>query len=197
MKQMLLLIPIVGILGFTQMAFKPAPLTHKVDLKQSSMSWTGHKVTGKHSGLINLKSGELKFDGNKLVGGSFEIDITSISCSDLSGEYADKLIGHLKSDDFFGAAKYPTAKLVITNAAAQGPGLYKITGDLTLKGTTKPIRFLATVKDENGMKTANAEIKIDRVDFNIKYGSGSFFEDLGDKTIYDEFDLNVKLVTKK
>ena len=114
--------PIVGILGFTLIAFKPAAVTHKVDLKQSSMSWTGHKVTGKHSGLINLKSGELKFDGNKLVGGSFEIDITSISCSDLSGEYADKLIGHLKSDDFFGAAKYPTAKLVITNAAAQGPG---------------------------------------------------------------------------
>ena len=79
----------------------------------------------------------------------------------------------------------------------QGNELYKISGNLTVKGTAKPIKFSATVKEENGNKIANAEIKIDRADYNVKYGSGSFFENLGDKTIFDEFDINVKLVTKK
>lgn len=196
MKQMILL-GLFGTFLIVQSSFKPAVVAHKVDLQQSSVAWTGYKVSGKHQGSIQLKSGELKFDANKLVGGNFEIDMTSITCSDLTGEYADKLVGHLKSDDFFGSANHPTAKFVITQAIHQGKDLYKVSGDLTIKGTAKPIKFSATVKEENGSKIANAEIKIDRADYNIKYGSGSFFDNLGDKTIFDEFDINVKLVTKK
>lgn len=196
MKQMTLLC-FLGTLFLVQSGFKPAVVSHKVDLQQSSVSWTGYKVSGKHQGSIQMKSGELKFDNTKLVGGNFEIDMTSITCSDLTGEYADKLVGHLKSDDFFGTANHPTAKFVINQAIHQGKDLYKISGDLTIKGTAKPIKFSATVKEENGSKIANAEIKIDRADYNVKYGSGSFFENLGDKTIFDEFDINVKLVTKK
>ena len=195
MKQMILL-GLFGTFFMVQSGFKPAVVAHKVDLQQSSVAWTGYKVSGKHQGSIQLKSGELKFDASKLVGGNFEIDMTSITCSDLTGEYADKLVGHLKSDDFFGSANHPTAKFVITQSIHQGKDLYKIAGDLTVKGTAKPIKFSATVKEENGSKIANAEIKIDRADYNIKYGSGSFFDNLGDKTIFDEFDLSVKLVTK-
>lgn len=196
MKQMILL-GLFGTFLIVQSSFKPSVVAHKVDLQQSSVAWTGYKVSGKHQGSIQLKSGELKFDASKLVGGNFEIDMTSITCSDLTGEYADKLVGHLKSDDFFGSANHPTAKFVITQAIHQGKDLYKVSGDLTIKGTAKSIKFSATVKEENGSKIANAEIKIDRADYNIKYGSGSFFDNLGDKTIFDEFDINVKLVTKK
>lgn len=197
MKQISFYFILAGLSSIGLLAFKPSATSHAVDLKKSSLSWTGYKVTGKHSGSIMLKSGELKFEGSKLIGGSFEIDMNTIACTDLTGEYADKLVGHLKADDFFGTANHPVAKFQMTSAGPQGKDLYKITGNLTIKGITKPIKFNATVKEENGVKVADALIKIDRTEYDIKYGSGSFVEDLGDKTIYDEFDLSVKLVTNK
>lgn len=92
---------LLGTLFWFNLVFKPAVVSHKVDLQQSSVSWTGYKVSGKHQGSIQMKSGELKFDNTKLVGGNFEIDMTSITCSDLTGEYADKLVGHLKAMTFW------------------------------------------------------------------------------------------------
>jgi polyisoprenoid-binding protein YceI len=171
----------------------PQALT--VDVQKSNIVWKGYKVTGSHYGNVKIKSGALTMEEGKLTGGSFEIDMTSITCDDLKGDSNGKLVGHLKSDDFFGAAKYPTAKFVITQAIPYGtPGSYKIVGNLTIKETTKQIKFMADVVGENGMITASADLKVDRSDFNVRYGSGSFFDNLGDKTIYDEFDLQVKLV---
>ncbi len=170
--------------------------SNPVNVEKSNIVWNGYKVTGSHNGNIQLKSGNLDFDGDKLVGGSFEIDMASITCNDLEGEWNQKLVGHLKSDDFFSVEKYPTAKFVITQVVSRGtPGDYKIVGDLTIKGITKEIKFLANVKEDNGQKVATADIKVDRSEFNVRFGSGSFFDNLGDKTIYDEFDLQVKLVS--
>lgn len=176
-------------------AFSGPAQTMQVDTKASVISWKGYKVTGSHYGKISLKSGKLDFNNGALTGGSFEIDMTSMTCEDLSGGMADKLLNHLKSDDFFGVAKYPTAKFVITQVVSRGtPGAYKILGDLTIKSTTKPIKFFAEVKDEGGKMVATAKITVDRSEFDVRYGSGSFFDNLGDKTIHDEFDLDVKLV---
>lgn len=170
----------------------------KVDAAASVVSWKGYKVTGSHYGKIAVKQGKLDFKDGNLVGGSFEIDMNSITCEDLSGGGADKLVGHLKSDDFFGSAKYPTAKFVITQVVSRGtPGAYKITGDLTIKTSTKPIRFNADVKEEGGKYVATAKITVDRSDYDVRFGSGSFFDSLGDKTIYDDFDLDIKLVAGK
>lgn len=180
---------------FTAMAHHPQPDNTPIDLKQSTVAWNGYKVTGKHNGLVNLKSGNLQFEGGKLTGGSFEIDMNSISCLDMTGEYANKLVNHLKSDDFFGVANYPLVTFTTTRVVHQGQDLYKIEGNLTIKGITKSIRFNTKLKEANGRKELNAQIKLDRADFNVKYGSGSFFDNLGDKTIYDEFDINVTLVT--
>lgn len=167
------------------------------DVEKSNIIWKGYKVTGSHTGTINLKSGALDFEGDNLVGGTFEIDMTSINCTDLSGEYKGKLEGHLKSDDFFGAKNHPTAKFVITKVVHKGtPGDYKVIGNLTIKDITKEIKFFTNVKEEGGNKVAVAEMTIDRSDFDVRYGSGSFFGNLGDKTIYDEFDLEVTLVSK-
>lgn len=175
-----------------------APATYNVDPNASVIAWTGYKVTGKHTGTVKVKSGNLLMDNGKLTGGSFEIDMTTIKCTDLEGEYADKLVGHLKNDDFFGTAKYGTSKLVITRVAPQDTkGNYKITGNLTLKETTKEVKFFANVVENAGTVTASGKITVDRSEFDIKYGSGSFFDGLGDKTIYDEFDLQVNLVAKK
>ena len=168
-----------------------------IDTNESVVTWKGYKVTGEHTGNINVREGALEFDGDKLIGGTFIIDMKSITCTDLSGGTADKLVGHLKSEDFFGVEKYPTATFVITKVVSRGtPGDYKITGNLSIKETTAPVTFLTSVTEENGKKVAVADIQIDRSVYSVRYGSGSFFESLGDKTIYDEFDLSVKLVSK-
>ena len=104
----------------------------------SKVVWKGYKVTGSHEGTISIKSGDLIFESDKLTGGEFVMDMTSITVTDLEGDYKGKLEGHLKSDDFFGVANHPTASLVITNAEPSGKNAYNVTGDLTIKGVTKP-----------------------------------------------------------
>ncbi|MFT4760636.1 MAG: polyisoprenoid-binding protein YceI [Paraglaciecola sp.] len=177
--------------GLAAVAFTNPVETIKINTEKSVVSWKGYKVTGEHAGTIAVKNGELTFDNGKLTGGSFDIDMTTITCTDLEGDWAKKLEGHLKSADFFGVENHPTAKFVITKVASRGAaGEYKITGNLSIKDITKEIRFNATASKTG----ATAEIQLDRTDFDVKYGSGSFFDSLGDKTIYDEFDLNVKLM---
>ncbi len=173
-------------------------INFNVDTTNSVIVWTGYKVTGKHTGTVKVKNGNLAYDNGVLTGGSFDIDMTSINCTDLEGEWADKLVGHLKSADFFGTEAHPTAKFVITRAIPQdSKGNYKILGKLTIKETTGDVKFLANVTEANGVITATGKMTVDRSEYNVKYGSGSFFDGLGDKTIYDEFDLQVSLVAKK
>lgn len=195
MKKMSLFLMLVAV---ASLSFVKPPVKVPADLTSSYVKWTGYKVTGQHFGKVMLKSGSLEFEGNNLVGGSFEMDMTSITVEDLSGEGAKKLGGHLKSDDFFGVATYPTSKFVITKVVSRGtPGAYKIVGNLNLKAATKELRFNADIKTIEGKETATAKITLDRSEYDIRYGSGSFFENLGDKTIYDEFDLEINLVYKK
>ncbi len=191
---MAILVAVVAFVGLS-FTFKPGALL-QVDTLNSNVQWTGYKVTGQHNGVVNIKSGSLTYnDKGFFAGGSFEIDMTTIKCLDLQGEMAGKLEGHLKSDDFFGATNFPTAKYVITKVVPKGkPGEYKIIGNLTIKNSTKEVRFDATLKEEAGGKiVATGDIKLDRSEFDVRYGSGSFFDGLGDKTIYDEFDLKIKL----
>ncbi|MBI1224166.1 MAG: YceI family protein [Bacteroidetes bacterium] len=188
---------LLAFIAFAGLAFTVKPgASLKVDTLNSNVQWTGYKVTGQHNGVVNIKSGVLNYDDKGFFsGGSFEIDMTSIKCLDLQGDMAGKLEGHLKSDDFFGTASFPTAKFVITKVAPKGkPGEYKVTGNLTIKSTTKEVKFDALLNEAEGGKiVATGDIKIDRTDFDVRYGSGSFFDGLGDKTIYDEFDLKFKL----
>lgn len=159
-----------------------------VNVENSSVNWKGYKVTGEHTGNISLESGKLEFENDKLVGGKFVIDMTTISVTDLEGDQKGKLDGHLKSTDFFGVEEHPTATLVITEVTPTGKTL-NVTGDLTIKGITESITFPMSVTDN----TATAKLKIDRSKYDVRYGSTSFFDNLKDKAIYDEFDLTVDL----
>ncbi|MFB9057162.1 YceI family protein [Mariniflexile ostreae] len=161
--------------------------TEKKDIKteKSNVVWKGYKVTGAHDGTIAISSGNLLFNDDVLTGGTFVMDMKSIIVTDLEGDYKGKLETHLKSDDFFGVDAYPTATLTFTNVKASGKNAYNITGDLTIKGKTNPITFVMSIY---GSK-ASASLKVDRSKYDVKYGSASFFDDLKDKTIYDEFDL--------
>lgn len=176
-----------SVIVLTTLAF--TSLKKEIVVKESNVTWTGEKVTGSHTGTIDLKSGFFNFEDEKLIGGEFVMDMTSISNTDLSGESKQKLEGHLKSEDFFGVEKHPTAKLVITNIAEKGNGSYGVVGNLTIKNITKPVTFDLAMTDNS----ASAKLTIDRSKYDVKYGSGSFFDDLGDKTIYDNFDLEVSL----
>jgi polyisoprenoid-binding protein YceI len=197
MKNSLVYTLMVVVAAFA-LAFNTPVESKKVDTAASVIVWKGYKVTGSHYGKVAVKSGNLEFNNGNLTGGNFEIDMKSITCDDLQGGGADKLVGHLKSDDFFGTDKFPTAKFAITKVVSRGtPGAYKIEGNLTVKNTTKPIKFLADLKEEGGKTVATTKITIDRSDYDVRFGSGSFFDNLGDKTIYDEFDLEVKLVVSK
>lgn len=174
--------------------------TFKADATQSKIKWHGSKVTGEHVGFINLKSGKLMMDNGKVTGGEFVVDMTSITNTDIeSEEYNQKLVGHLKSDDFFGVDKFPLATLKITGAKESNEegSTHNFSGEITIKGKTEKITFPANVKMEGDKLMATAKITIDRSKFDVRYGSGSFFDGLGDKMIYDDFDLNIDLVASK
>ncbi len=190
MKKNVFSLALALIIGASVNATTPVNEEKKeVNTSTSKVTWKAYKVTGSHTGTVNLNSGALTFEGDKLTGGEFEVDMTSLISTDLEGEYKGKLEGHLKSDDFFGVATHPTSSLVFTKVSASGKNSYEVTGDLTIKGITKAVTLDVSIY---GSK-ATATMKIDRAEYDVRYGSGSFFENLGDKTIYDEFDLVVDL----
>ncbi len=180
----LILIALVAFVGIEAQA----QMTKTVSIENSVINWTGSKLTGKHTGTLHLSDGSLQFTDGKLTGGAFTIDMTSLASTDLEGGKADKLLGHLKSDDFFSVATYPTAHLKITEVG-MAEGAYAVTADLTIKGKTAPVSFVANI-DPSG---ANADITVDRTVYDVRYGSDKFFDNLGNKAINDNFDLNVSL----
>ena len=197
-KQVLLIALSVVAIGFSAFTGKEKKSVMSVNVPESKVVWLGKKVTGEHTGTINIASGDLEFSDDKLSGGSFEIDMSSIANSDIENEeYKQKLVGHLKSDDFFGVEKYPISTLVIKNVEVKSANKYHVKGEITIKGITKSIEFPVEVSLVGSKATASATITIDRSEFDVKYGSGSFFDGLGDKMIYDDFTLNVTLVANK
>ncbi|OIQ20193.1 MAG: lipid-binding protein [Flavobacterium sp. MedPE-SWcel] len=164
----------------------------KINTSKSEIEWVGKKVTGQHSGVISFKSGTLKFSGEKLTGGKFIVDMTSVTVTDIkAGEGKEKLEGHLKADDFFGTDKHATATLAFKRIKRNANDVYTVTADLTIKGITKPVKF--DIKVNNSNNTATTTFEVNRTKYDIKYGSGSFFDGLGDKTINDNFELTVNL----
>ncbi|MEJ2053530.1 MAG: YceI family protein [Calditrichaceae bacterium] len=191
---------VTGILLLSKFIF--AQDIYIVDPTKSTLEWEGRKVTGAHNGTIDLKNGRLLFENGRLKGGDFIIDMTTIVNLDLEDEgYNQKLVNHLKSDDFFAVETYPYAKFKITDVKnfmdSNTEANYLVIGDLTIKGITKSIEFPANVIFEDDVVNTNANLEIDRSKFNVRYGSGSFFKGLGDKMIYDDFTIKVLLTALK
>jgi polyisoprenoid-binding protein YceI len=159
----------------------------EIDLDKSSFKWVGTKVTGKHFGKVLLKSANIDLKDGHINSGKFVIDMNSITCDDLSGEWMDKLLTHLKNDDFFDVVKHPTSTLTIKHAM-----MGKLTGSLTIKGITNPVELQYTEKN----KVFKGILKFDRTKFGVKYASGNFFKGLGDKMIHDEVNIEFKVVLK-
>ena len=163
----------------------------------ASIIWTGSKIIGgSHTGSLELKENSLEFMGNDLVGGSFVVDMNSMKVMDLSGSSAEKLNRHLKSDDFFGVSSYPESTFTISDVkAGSEKGEYKVTGNLTIKSTSLPISFPVKMTWKGNQAIATAKVKVNRADFDVRYGSGRFFSGLSDRAINDEFMLDVRIVS--
>jgi polyisoprenoid-binding protein YceI len=171
---------------------------YKVDAEKSQILWEAKKVSGAHNGIISLNNGEVHVEGSNVLAANINMDMNSIVCKDIENqEWNQKLVGHLKSEDFFSSEKFPQSVFettsIVKNANDEN---YTIKGNLTIKGITHEISFPATVKLENGNLEANGTAKLDRTKWDIKYGSGKFFQGLGDNMIYDEFQIEFDLVAK-
>jgi len=185
--------------GNTTGAIKPVEAgIYTIDPATSSIGWIGEKVTGKkHNGSVAVKSGSFKLENGVLKSGEIIIDMKSINDEDLTGEAKTKLETHLKSDDFFASAKHPEAKYVIKSATVKDNIQYEIVGDLTVKGITKEMPAkLVIAPNGTGASIAGA-IVFNRAQFDVRYGSDSFFDNLGDEMIKDEVILKVLLKAKR
>lgn len=165
--------------------------TMEVNAEKSSIEWLGSKIGGKHEGYIQLKSGSFELDGEQIMAGRFVVDMTSITNTDIIDEGRNqRLVGHLKSDDFFGVETFPTASFEVLQSTKFENGKATLSGNITIKGKTERISF-DVVKEG---KTYSSEVEIDRSKFDVRYGSKSFFNDLGDNAIDDIFILQIKFV---
>lgn len=188
---------IILVLAVVFMAFGTVnqPVVEKltVDVANSSIKWKGYKPTGSHHGTIMLKSGSLEVAGDKLSGGAFAVEMASLKDADGS----QRLEGHLRSKDFFEVEVFPTATFEITGTNSNN-GQLSVNGKMTIKGVTKEISFPATLENSGDKVTLTTEtFQINRADYNIKYKSKSFFNDLKEKFINDDFDLQVTIVASK
>lgn len=198
-----LLIPFGLASAATSPATAEKETVYTVDTAESRIEWIGRKVTGRHNGTIAIQEGTLRVADGRVVGGRFIIDMTSINVEDLEGAYKEKLMNHLRSDDFFSVKAYPVAVFDVKKVEAAGDdeetgATHIVTGDLTIKGLTHPVTFPATIDVERDTVAASAdEVPVDRTLYDIRYGSGKFFKGLGDNLIYDEFILDIGLVATK
>ena len=172
--------------------------SYKANIAESTVTWKGNKPTGSHNGVVNITTGVFDIENGVVKAGEFVIDMTSISCTDLeAGNGKEKLEGHLKNEDFFDVAKFPTAKFVVASSETKN-GKLQITGNLTLRGTTKSITIPATVTENEGTATFKSDIfSIDRTDFGVTYSSKKFDAALKDKFINDLMEISFDIKAKK
>lgn len=158
---------------------------------QSLIRWYGEELTGKtHFGNLSFKEGRIELQDGLIIGGNFVVNMTSLSVEDLSGGAKARLEGHLRSDDFFSVDKYPEATLKISQKAKVEGDVQKLYGELTIKGIKHAVDFSIILVDK---KTATANLTFDRSKYNVRFRSGSFFENLGDKLILDDIRMEVSL----
>lgn len=180
----------------TLSGFNSAPVStifYNIDSSSSTIQWKGSKIVGSaHEGSVKLREGGLQITDGVITAGKFTIDMTTITCTDLEGGMRDKLVGHLNSADFFDVENHKTANLAVISADAQG----NVKASLTIKGKTHEVTFPSTVKEANGTLTATATITVDRSKYDVRYGSNSFFDNLGDKAISNDITFVVTLKGK-
>ena len=169
----------------------------KIVSSNSSVEWTGRKVTGAHNGTIGIKEGNFILQDGKVKGGNVIINTATIKILDITDPAANaQFAGHLASDDFFSIEKFPTASFDILTVKELATGTYYLEGNLTIKNITHVAGFEASVENDKNAITLNGKLLIDRTKYDIKFRSGNFFKDLGDTLIYNDFELDFNITAE-
>ncbi len=181
----------------------PVGTNFAVDNQKSTLLWIGTKPVGKHDGIFPISTGTLSVADNNITGGRFDIDMANLKVLD-GGKGNEKLQGHLKSGDFFDVTKYPNAKFEITSVAAgvatdpkdlvMKDATHTVTGNLTLKDSTKSVTFPAKVRMNGNSLIADADFNIDRTQWGVVYGND---KSLGDKFIRPEVNIKLHIEANK
>jgi len=178
--------------------------SYLVDTGASVLEWIGRNLNNRHHGRVAIRSGELMVEGGQPVAGSIVLDMDSISNIDLADPgWHDMLIRHLKSEDFFGVAQYPTASFRLTGWEAKKGGSAEapegtFSGELTIKDVTRPFSSTAIVAPQaDGSLKAHASFDLDRTLWNVCYGSCRMFERLGMHLVHDIVSLELFVLAKK
>lgn len=162
---------------------------YQIDVNESSLVWTGRKVSASHHGTIDFASGSILVDNNMISGGNFVVDMNTIVDEDLEGEWKEKLEGHLRSEDFFNVEVYPESTFEITSVTDNGDNTASISGNLTIIGVTKNITFPAEISELTESTVAfSADFNIEREDWGIMY------EGMKDDLIAKEINYKINVV---
>lgn len=172
---------------------------YSVHIDKSELSWIGKELSTKiHTGSLNISNGIIQVGDDNSVSGNIKINMSTINVTDLQGRSKEMLEKHLRSADFFEVENYPEAQINFKNKSFNKlVNQISFEGDLTIKDITNPISFNATLIESSPYLKANAILSFDRSKYDVRFRSGSFFENLGDKLILDDIDVNIKLVTEK
>ena len=168
-----------------------------MDNDNSSIKWTGRELSTKsHYGSLQMKNGSLTVNTDGTINGIIKIDMTTIDCEDLQGRSKASLERHLRSDDFFSVESHPIATLTFKSEGGIGAGnKLAFNGDLEIKGISHPISFESEVKNVDPKVSALVDMTFDRSKYNVRFRSGTFFQNLGDKLIYDDIEISVDIIT--
>lgn len=168
-----------------------------IDIDSSSIFWIGKKIYKSHNGTLNFHSGNVQIKDNIIVGGNFQVDMNSIICNDIKKENPNKgLVNHLKNEDFFDVKNHPYSFLKIINSEKKSENEYLFLAELTIKNIVQPITFNGYINLKNNKYHFKTNLSFDRTLWNIKYGSGKFFQELGDRAILDEIELEIVILTE-
>jgi polyisoprenoid-binding protein YceI len=168
-----------------------------VDTAKSEIGWSAKSVSDTHFGKVQLSKATLEFKNSKLVGGTFEIDMNTITAEDITDpENNQHFIQHITTEHFFETDRFPTASFVIVDVQPINESDYTVKGNITIKGITVEIQFKAKVIEVSNVKTASATIVLNKNVFGIEYGGKDKPGSEKDWFIYDEFTLNVNIVSE-
>jgi polyisoprenoid-binding protein YceI len=180
-----------------------AQQTYQLDVKKSKLLWTNQKAMGGHFGYIHFNSGSLNYSAvGAPVNGIFKIDMNSMHSTDHKDQAGNhKVDGMLRNPGFFNVTKYPESVMVIRQVLQLDyASHFKVFGDLTMKGITHPIEFMATIKNDGKTVTAKADVKFDRSKWNIdmqeKPNSWDLYSNIKNKVLADEISISLDLVFK-
>ena len=171
--------------------------SYTIDIENSNIKWVGKKIASSHEGLIKISSGDILMKGNHVQSGLIIVDMVSIENTDIENEkYRNKLNGHLKNEDFFNVDSFPTSTLKINSSHKLNDSKFSFLGDLTIKGITHPVEFEGNINSIDDKYSAIIKLNFDRTLWEIQYGSGQFFDDLGDRMILDNIELEIEIITQ-